>query len=60
MWDLSFLARHQTSSPALEGGFLTTGSPGKSLPVFTDYRPWALNMFKSMDLEKEGEQYHVK
>ena len=30
MWDLSSMTRDQTTSPALEGGFLTTGQPGKS------------------------------
>ena len=30
IWDLSSLTRDQTLSPALEGRFLTTGSPGKS------------------------------
>ena len=28
-WDLGSLARDHTLSPALEGGFLTTGPPGK-------------------------------
>ena len=31
MWDLSFPTRDWTCVPALEGGFLTTGPPGKSL-----------------------------
>ena len=30
MWDLSSLTRDQTRIPSLEGGFLTTGPPGKS------------------------------
>ena len=30
MWDLSSWTKDQTLSLALEGGFLTTGPPGKS------------------------------
>ena len=30
MWDLSYLTRNRTCTPALEGGVLTTGPPGKS------------------------------
>ena len=35
MWDLNFLTRDWTTSPALEGGFLTTGPPGKSPTVLS-------------------------
>ena len=31
MWDLSSLTRDGTTHPEVEGGVLTTGSPGKSL-----------------------------
>ena len=34
MWDLSFLTRDWTWTPALEGEVLTTGLPGKSLEFF--------------------------
>ena len=30
VWDLSFQIQMEALSPALEGGFLTIGSPGKS------------------------------
>ena len=33
MWDLSSVIRIEPASPALQGGFLTTGPPGK-LPDF--------------------------
>ena len=33
MWDLGSLTRDWTMSPALQGGCLTAGPPGKSLPV---------------------------
>ena len=32
MWDLSSLTRGRTRAPALQGGFLATGSPGESPP----------------------------
>ena len=31
VWDLSFPTRDEPMSPALQGGFLTTGPPGESL-----------------------------
>ena len=34
MWDLSSRPGIEPTSPALEGGFLTTGPPGKSLCSF--------------------------
>ena len=33
MWDLSSPARIELTSPALQGRFLTTGPPGKSLKL---------------------------
>ena len=33
-WDLSSPIRIESTSPALEGRFLTTGPPGKSLEIF--------------------------
>ena len=37
MWDLSSLTRDGTLTPALEGGFVTTGPLGKSLSGLLNY-----------------------
>ena len=41
MWDLSSPTNDQTMSPALKGGFLTAGPPGKScIHVFPFLKSW--------------------